>query len=122
MLPVVQGEASTAQQIWIYTLALLPISLLLVYPLGVMGAVYTGGALALGIVFISKAWSLMQTPTDQQMARSLFKYSILYMMLLCTGMAIDSLPVTQTAIATLTEQMNTLLSTAIKLVGACWGA
>jgi protoheme IX farnesyltransferase len=122
MLPVVKGEVSTAQQIWIYTLALLPISLLLVYPLGVMGAVYTGVALALGIVFISKAWSLMQTPTDQQMARSLFKYSILYMMLLCTGMAIDSLPVTQTATATLTEQMNTLLSSAISLVGACWGA
>ncbi len=116
MLPVVKGEALTAQQIWIYTLTLIPVSLLLVYPLRVMGLVYTGTALVLGGVFASKAWFLMQTPTDQQLARSLFKYSILYMMLLCTSMAIDSLPATQALSATLTAHLNTLLSSVTSAV------
>jgi protoheme IX farnesyltransferase len=56
-------------------------------------AVYLGG------VFLHKAWQLKQAPTDKQLARSLFKYSILYMMLLCTAMVIDSLPLTHNLIA-----------------------
>ncbi len=112
MLPVVAGEAPTAKQIWIYTLLLLPVTLLLVYPLHVMGAVYMGIALLLGGVFAAKAWALLQAPEDLQLARSLFKYSILYMMLLCAGMAIDSLPLTHqisSAIADNLEMMVTAL-------------
>jgi protoheme IX farnesyltransferase len=89
---------------------LIPITLLLVYPLGEMGVVYTGVALVLGITFAMKAWSLMKTPTDQHMARSLFKYSILYMMLLCTGMAVDSLPITHAATAAVADNLNALFS------------
>ncbi|MDJ0566819.1 MAG: protoheme IX farnesyltransferase, partial [Microcystis sp. M49629_WE12] len=37
----------------------------------------------------------------RDIARSLFKYSILYMMLLCTAMVIDSLPMTSRLIATI---------------------
>ncbi|MFN3678931.1 UbiA family prenyltransferase, partial [Thermosynechococcus sp.] len=37
MLPVVNGDRLTAQQIFLYTLALLPTSLLLIYPCGVVG-------------------------------------------------------------------------------------
>ena len=59
-----------------------------------MGAVYAVVALLLGGVFIAKAWSLLQTPGDRATSRSLFKYSILYMMLLSTGMAVDTLPIT----------------------------
>ncbi|NJN85667.1 MAG: protoheme IX farnesyltransferase [Leptolyngbyaceae cyanobacterium SL_7_1] len=94
MLPVVEGEVSTAKQIWFYTLLTFPVTLLLVYPLHVLGAVYAGFALVLGGVFIAKAWALLQTPSDLQVARSLFKYSIFYMMLLCLGMVVDSLPIT----------------------------
>ncbi len=110
MLPVVAGDEPTAKQIWFYTLLLVPTTLLLVYPLNALGSVYTCIALALGIVFISKAWSLLQTPSDQQVARSLFKYSILYMMLLSAGMAIDSLPVTRNLMAALTDNLTTVLS------------
>ena len=99
MLPVVVGEAATAKQIWIYTLLLIPTTLLLVYPLGAAGAVYAIAALGLGGVFVSEAWKLLQAPTDKSVAKSMFKYSILYMMLLCTAVVIDSLPQTQTAIA-----------------------
>jgi protoheme IX farnesyltransferase len=111
MLPVIKGDMPTAQQIWVYTLLLIPATLLLVYPLGVMGAVYTAIALLLGGVFVSKAWALMQTPSDQQVARSLFKYSILYMMLLCAGMAVDSLPITHELTANVNDQISTILST-----------
>jgi protoheme IX farnesyltransferase len=110
MLPVVAGEAPTARQIWIYTLLLIPVTLLLVYPLHVLGVVYTSIALLLGGIFVAKAWSLLQTPTDQDVARSLFKYSILYMMMLCAGMAVDSLPATHQLVSALTENLNTVLS------------
>jgi protoheme IX farnesyltransferase len=113
MLPVVVGEVPTARQIWIYTLSLIPVTLLLVYPLHVMGIVYTGVALLLGGIFVAKAWSLLQQPSDLGMARSLFKYSIFYMMLLCAGMAIDSLPLTHQLTQTWAENWNTLISTAI---------
>lgn len=92
MLPVVAGEETTARQIWLYTLLLVPLTLLLVYPLQASGWLYGGMAIALGIPFIRKAWQLQQAPTDKDLARSLFKFSILYMMLLCTGMVVDSLP------------------------------
>ena len=99
MLPVIAGEESTANQIWLYTLLTVPLSLLLIYPLGVLGVVYGAIALYLNYLFLRKAWQLKQAPTDKQLARSLFKYSILYMMLLCTAMVIDSLPLTHNLLA-----------------------
>ncbi|GFE71877.1 heme o synthase [Chroococcus sp. FPU101] len=93
MMPVVEGEESTSQQIWWYTLIVVPFSLVLVYPLGSLGIIYTAIALYLGANFLFKAWDVKQHPFDKDKARSLFKYSILYMMLLCTGMVIDSLPI-----------------------------
>ena len=93
MLPVVAGEAVTADQIWIYSLLTVPCSLLLVFPLGVSGALYAAIALILGYYLLSKSWQLKQNPTDNPLARGLFKYSILYMMLLCAAMVVDSLPI-----------------------------
>ncbi len=91
MLPVVFGNKMTSQEILYYTLALIPATLVLVYPLGVMGAFYGVSAFILGLIFIQKAWALIHCSDDPQLARSLFKYSILYMMLLCGAMGIDSL-------------------------------
>lgn len=110
MLPVVKGDAPTAQQIWIYTLVLVPFTLLLVYPMQTLGLVYAAIALILGAIFISKAHTLRQEPSNRDLARSLFKYSILYMMLLCTGMAIDSLPATQSLMASLADHVTMVLS------------
>jgi protoheme IX farnesyltransferase len=103
MLPVVVGETETAKQIFIYTLILIPVSLLIIYPLGVAGAIYALFALILGGVFLSKSWQLWQEPQDKQVARSLFKYSILYMMLLCTGIVLDSLPIAHNSLASLSS-------------------
>lgn len=106
MLPVVEGEQATVGQIWLYTLLVVPFTLLLVYPLGASGVVYGLIALILGIIFIYKAWQLKKSPLDKDLARSMFKYSILYMMLLCTAMVIDSLPLTHQAIATIVDSLS----------------
>ncbi|BAZ46075.1 cytochrome c oxidase folding protein [Chondrocystis sp. NIES-4102] len=94
MLPVVRGEEVTVKQIWIYTLLVVPCSLLLIYPLGNLGIVYGAIASYLGYQFLVKAWALKQDPTNNQLARGMFKYSIFYMMLLCVGMILDTLPQT----------------------------
>jgi heme o synthase len=91
MLPVVEGNEKTAKQIFWYTLTLLPTSLLLVYPLNVMGWWYGGLAIGLALVFIYKSIQLLRAPSDLVIAKSVFKYSIVYMLLLCTGMVFDSL-------------------------------
>ncbi len=110
MMPVVVGEESTTRQIWYYTLLVVPASLLLIYPVGEAGIVYGAIALFLGSIFLKKAWQLMQSPSDKQLAKSMFKYSILYMMLLCTGIVVDSLPLTHHLTAGLMTNLQTLIS------------
>ncbi len=99
MLPVVAGAEATVKQIWVYTWLVIPCTLLLIYPLGKLSFVYGAIALYLNYLFVRKAWQLKQAPTDKQLARSLFKYSIFYMMLLCLAMVIDSLPITHHLLA-----------------------
>ncbi|GAX43765.1 heme O synthase [Tolypothrix sp. NIES-4075] len=94
MLPVVTDNIATARQIWRYTLVVIPSTFLLIYPLHASGVIYGGIAFILGAIFIKKAWTLLQNPDEKQLARSLFLYSILYMMLLCAAMVVDSLPIT----------------------------
>lgn len=110
MLPVVAGNATTARQIWFYSLILLPTTLLLVYPLQVTGVVYAAFALGLGRILLQKARILRQEPENKLVARSLFLYSILYMMLLCLGMVVDSLPLTHQLISTVFAQLHALVS------------
>ena len=110
MLPVVAGEVATTRQIWLYTLILIPSTFLLIYPLQVTGAVYGAIALILGSIFVKKAWALLQNPDDKQIARSLFLYSILYMMLLCAGMVVDSLPITHQLTNAIAASLHSLIS------------
>ena len=110
MLPVVAGEVATTRQIWLYTLILIPSTFLLIYPLQVTGAIYGSIALILGSIFVKKAWALLQNPDDKQIARSLFLYSILYMMLLCAGMVVDSLPITHQLTNAIAASLHPLIS------------
>lgn len=110
MLPVIAGDVTTVRQIWLYTLLTVPATLLLVYPLRAAGMVYGAIALGLGGYFLTKAWQLLQAPADRQAARSLFKFSILYLILLCAGLVVDSLPVTQAVTGALADHLQTLLS------------
>ncbi|BAY22739.1 heme O synthase [Calothrix sp. NIES-2100] len=106
MLPLVVGDPATVKQIWWYTLVTVATTLLLVYPLHNSGIVYGAIALSLGAIFIHKAWRLLQNPEDRTIARQLFLYSISYMMLLCLGMVVDSLPITHHLINAVVAQLH----------------
>lgn len=116
MLPVVVGNEATANQIWRYTVGLVPLTLLLVYPLGVCGVVYGLGAAVLGYVFLQKAWQLRSHCDDRELARGTFKYSILYMMLLSVVMVVDSLPIVRFGIASLVNGAQSVIA-AIPMMG-----
>lgn len=105
MLPVIKGLKNTAEQVFGYTVFLVPFTFGLIYPLGESGWVYGVFAAVLGVIFIAKAWDLKQSPEDKIKARSMFKYSILYMMLLCTGIVIDSLPLTHHLLTAISEMI-----------------
>jgi protoheme IX farnesyltransferase len=62
MMPVMVGDESTARQIWYYTLVLVPMTMMMTYPLGATGAIYALVALLLGSLFVKKAWQLLQDP------------------------------------------------------------
>ncbi|MGJ5628317.1 heme o synthase [Nostoc sp. CALU 1950] len=106
MLPVIEGDTATVRQIWYYTLVTVFATVLLVYPLGASGILYAAIALSLGGLFIHKSWRLLQNPEDRTVARELFLYSISYMMLLCLGMVVDSLPVTHNLINAVSNQLH----------------
>ncbi|WP_414550623.1 heme o synthase [Anabaena sp. CCY 0017] len=106
MLPVVEGDMATVKQIWYYTLVTVGATILLVYPLHASGFVYGAIAVSLGGLFVHKSWRLLHNPEDRTVARELFLYSISYMMLLCLGMVIDSLPITHNLISTIISQLH----------------
>lgn len=115
MLPVIVGEDATTRQIWVYTLIMVASTFLLIFPLGTAGVVYGLFAAILGVKFIQKAWQLLQNPTEKDLARSLFKFSILYMMLLCAGIVVDSLPVTNYFVASVADNLNRIVSAIVML-------
>jgi heme o synthase len=106
MLPVVEGDTATVRQIWYYTLLTVVATVLLVYPLGASGILYGAIAVILGGLFIHKSWRLLQNPEDRAVAKELFLFSISYMMLLCLGMVVDSLPVTHNLISAVINQLH----------------
>ena len=87
MLPNVKGIARTKREIVIYSLVLVGVSLAF-FPLHVLGPCYGGCALILGAVFLWDAWKVSGDPTKRG-ARVLFKYSLLYLALMCAAMVID---------------------------------
>jgi protoheme IX farnesyltransferase len=86
MLPCVD-EALTARQMVVYSLGLLPVSLMPV-PLQLAGAIYFTAAVLLGLAFLSFAVSCAAT-RDRRDARKLFFASIIYLPVLLAVMMID---------------------------------
>ncbi|MBI3320334.1 MAG: UbiA family prenyltransferase, partial [Candidatus Omnitrophica bacterium] len=92
MLPVLDPDgASTARQILLYGLALLPISLLPTL-LGAAGAWYFLGAAVLGVWFVGMAASMVRARSTA-IAHRVFLASIGYLPALLTLMVIDKTPV-----------------------------
>jgi protoheme IX farnesyltransferase len=102
MLPVVRTAAETARQILLYSIMLVTVTLIF-GPIGGMGALYLSSALVLGAVFLAHAVRLVRaTPGEgsaevgraggstEKVAMGLFRYSITYLGLLFTAMAVDA--------------------------------
>ena len=98
MLPVVCGAKATRRQIGIYSLLLIPLSLLPCLA-GFAGPLYGGAALVLGVGFLASAWRVATdiqdasgvSLTNDAPARAMFKYSILYLFVIFTALAADRL-------------------------------
>jgi heme o synthase len=89
MLPAVASLAATARQILIYTVALWATSLVFA-EVGGMGSIYWAAAILLGAVFLFYAIRLYRDQTVIR-AMKLFGYSISYLTLLFSAMAVDQL-------------------------------
>jgi heme o synthase len=90
MLPVVRGEAETARQIVLYTIALIAVSLLLL-PAAGMGWIYLAAAVILGAAYLRGALRLLADAANGRAAISLFRYSISYLTLLFGAVAADAI-------------------------------
>ncbi len=89
MMPVAKGEAVTRQQILLYSIMLLLISLLPVL-FGFLGAIYLVAALAFGLGLIRAAVFLMREKTGAA-ARAAYKFSTAYLAFLFMAMILDKL-------------------------------
>jgi protoheme IX farnesyltransferase len=88
MLPNVYGRERTKREIVYYSLVLVAASLLL-YPFHVMGALYFAAAAVLGGLFLLDAWRTWREQSGTREARKLFRYSLVYLALMCAVMVID---------------------------------
>ena len=96
MLPVVAGAKETRRQVVIYTLVMVPFTLL-PWALGLSGVVYGASAAALGAYFIYSVWRLARdrqdsagvSLTNDAPARATFKYSIVYLFALFGALVVD---------------------------------
>jgi heme o synthase len=96
MLPVVEPDGkSTSRQILLYSVALIPISLLPTW-LGMSGKLYFAGALALGLVLLYFGWRLASlrvatgNARSKQRARQLLQATVLYLPLLFALMMLNT--------------------------------
>lgn len=87
MLPVTHGNAFTRLNVLLYTVILVAASLL-PYVHGMSGAIYLIGAAILGAIFLYYAIRLHLQYSDS-LARSTFRYSILYLSLLFAALLLD---------------------------------
>ena len=87
MLPVISGKKVTRWHIFLYTLALVPVTLA---PnlIGLSGLIYGVSALFLGLIFIVLSIATLKE-SGVKNARRLFPFSILYLFLLFVFLIID---------------------------------
>lgn len=87
MLPVTHGEMYTRLHILLYTIILVAVTLI-PFAMRMSGIIYLVSVLILDTIFMGYAIKLYKTYTDE-LAKSTFNYSILYLMLLFLALVID---------------------------------
>ena len=88
MMPVVRGERRTKFEMLVYTLMLLPLTLMPVL-FGAFGALYAVSAVLLGAPLLWYCIRLLREPGVTATAWKLYRYSLLYLALLFVAMGID---------------------------------
>ena len=82
MLPVVAGRAATTRQILVYSLLLVPVSML-PWALGFAGAIYGAVAAVSGTILVALAVQLRRSRgADGRAAHRLFAFSVMYLFVL----------------------------------------
>lgn len=89
MLPVTSGNKVTRIHILVYSLLLIPTTLL-PFIIGMSGIVYVIGASVLGVQFLRYAFSLYKC-YEERIAKKLFGFSIVYLFLLFVLLVVDHL-------------------------------
>lgn len=87
MMPVVRGEEETRRQIFLYTISLLLLTVTF-YAVDFLGWIFLLAGLAVGGIFLQKAWKLLKEPSPMA-ARDVFMYSNFYLALLFIAMLLD---------------------------------
>jgi protoheme IX farnesyltransferase len=91
MLPVVAGTIATTRQILIYSMLLLPISIL-PCPLGFAGPLFGTAAATCGAIFVALSFQLHGSKgTNRLVAQRLFAFSILYLFVLFAALLLSNI-------------------------------
>jgi protoheme IX farnesyltransferase len=87
MMPNVHGDARTKRDMLIYTVILFVFCIALV-PLHVFGPIFLAAAVIVGGWFLYDAINVLRHDS-QQLARGMFKFSLMYLALMCLAAVID---------------------------------
>ena len=99
MMPVVHGEARTKYEMMVYTLMLLPLTIMPTL-FGALGVFYGVAAVILGARLLWYCIRLLRERSITPVAWQMYRYSLLYLGLLFVAMGIDrALPFGQPAVA-----------------------
>jgi protoheme IX farnesyltransferase len=88
MMPVVRGEARTKYEMLIYTLMLLPLTIMPTF-FGALGAFYGVAAALLGGRLLWYCLRLLRERSVTPVAWQMYRYSLLYLALLFVAMGVD---------------------------------
>lgn len=87
MLPVTHGDKFTRLHVLLYTLILIAVTLM-PYATQMSGLIYLAGAIVLDVIFLYYAVKIYLSYSDQ-LARSAFRYSIVYLAALFAALLVD---------------------------------
>ena len=88
MMPVVMGEERTRNAIFLYTILVNILVVLLYISTESLGAIFLGGGLMLGGIFVYYAYRLLKEK-HRPAALRLYKYSLIYLALVFLGVMVD---------------------------------
>jgi protoheme IX farnesyltransferase len=88
MMPVVRGEARTKYEMLVYTLMLLPLTIMPAL-FGALGSFYLVAAVILGARLLWYCVRLLREQSVTPVAWQMYKYSLLYLALLFAAMGVD---------------------------------